>query len=220
MTLLCDIEFGSRLYKTTTENSDTDYKAVYKPSLSSILMGTPQKTKTSSTSKIKNTKNDIDKEAIPLQRFIEHFRAGQSYAIEIVQAVSSHTASGYISDQFLELCMFLSKNIPHDLGKLTKYVLAIYMNNVERYRKYDGLIKLRKLFMSHVSTVKTVGGVVESGLEFGDLNKEFPEEITYGHQKTENSEWQKCLCIFGQEMDYNQPISQAIHDLTTRLLIF
>ena len=57
MDLLFKTKFGSHLYGLDTPNSDTDYKGIYMPTLSQLLLGTwPKSIRTSTgTAHTKNT---------------------------------------------------------------------------------------------------------------------------------------------------------------------
>ena len=93
---------GSRLYGTSTENSDFDYKCVVLPPLDTLLMNT----------KVSNRKEkpvgkqygekmlagEVETEYLPLQVFLDDFYQGQTYALEMVCAILQHRASEQLSD--------------------------------------------------------------------------------------------------------------------------
>lgn len=90
--VICKIRVGSHLYGTNTENSDQDFKGVYLPSKSDMLLGqhltSIPKSIHFDTGKNgeKNTKDDIDCEYYSLQYFIHMLSKGQTCAIEMLFA--------------------------------------------------------------------------------------------------------------------------------------
>lgn len=73
MNIAFECLFGSHLYGTATENSDTDYLGVFIPSREEILLQRcPDviRDNTSDNSR-KNTKDDIDREYYSLQKFVD-----------------------------------------------------------------------------------------------------------------------------------------------------
>lgn len=81
------IEFGSHLYGTNTSSSDHDYKSVYIPSASDILL---QRVKGSLGHKVKrferdkNAPEDTDDEMYSLQRYISLLAEGQTVTIDML----------------------------------------------------------------------------------------------------------------------------------------
>jgi hypothetical protein len=84
------IKFGSHLYGTSTPWSDTDYKSVYLPSASDILLGRVKKTmregRRDKAEGEKNLPTDIDNEAYSLDYFFELLASGQTVAIDMLFA--------------------------------------------------------------------------------------------------------------------------------------
>jgi predicted nucleotidyltransferase len=83
------IEFGSHLYGTNTPNSDHDYKSVYIPHGTDILL---QRVKGSLGHKVKryegdkNSPEDTDDEAYSLQRYLGLLAEGQTVTIDMLFA--------------------------------------------------------------------------------------------------------------------------------------
>lgn len=86
MNIIVKTIFGSDLYGTKTENSDTDYKGVYLPGKKEILLGKFPKAINKSTngSSKKNTKDDEDIEIFSLHEFIKLACEGQTLAIDML----------------------------------------------------------------------------------------------------------------------------------------
>lgn len=89
--LLFLCKFGSHLYGTSTERSDTDYKGVFLPNKEDILCGVKRNHYGSSTGKDKekNTSEDIDMELFSLQYWLELLEKGETVATDILFANSN-----------------------------------------------------------------------------------------------------------------------------------
>lgn len=89
METIVRIEFGSHLYGTNTEQSDHDFKSVFIPDASDILL---QRVKGSLGHKVKrvefdkNTPEDCDDEAYSLQRYLSLLAEGQTVSIDMLFA--------------------------------------------------------------------------------------------------------------------------------------
>lgn len=81
--------FGSHLYGTDTPESDTDYKGIFLPSKSDILLNRVPKSINTMTKKDNNSKNtnqDVDIEIYSLQYFIKLACEGQTVALDMLHA--------------------------------------------------------------------------------------------------------------------------------------
>jgi RNA repair pathway DNA polymerase beta family len=89
LNLVVRIEFGSHLYGTSTPTSDHDYKSIYIPCASDILL---QRVKGSTGHKVKrferekNAPEDTDDEAYSLQRYLTLLAEGQTVTIDMLFA--------------------------------------------------------------------------------------------------------------------------------------
>lgn len=85
--IVVEVEFGSHLYGTNTSSSDSDYKSVYVPCASDILL---QRVKGSLGHKVKrfegdrNSPEDTDDEMYSLQRYLGLLSEGQTVAIDML----------------------------------------------------------------------------------------------------------------------------------------
>ncbi len=89
MTTLVKMYFGSRLYGTATENSDTDYRGVYLPRAQSVLLGRVKHTLTENTktdTTHKNSAQDVDSQVYSLQYFIDLACQGETAALDMLHA--------------------------------------------------------------------------------------------------------------------------------------
>lgn len=88
MKLIMRVQFGSKLYGTSTPESDTDYKGIYIPESRDILLGNVKKNILHNTAsdEVKNTAQDIDEEYFSLQAFLEMAFKGETIAIDMLHA--------------------------------------------------------------------------------------------------------------------------------------
>lgn len=101
--VLFTVQYGSKLYGTSTPTSDTDLKSVYLPELSDMLLGKKlQVHKTRVDAKgvpvpdgSSMPDNGIENEYIPFQTFVSDFVNGQTYAVEVAFAVLKNEPSGF-----------------------------------------------------------------------------------------------------------------------------
>ena len=77
--------FGSKLYGTSTPESDNDYKQVHQATLEEIVLKKSLTNINNSTNtKTRNTKDDIDFESKELRQFILDCLEGQTYAFDMI----------------------------------------------------------------------------------------------------------------------------------------
>jgi len=82
-------KFGSHLYGTQTETSDTDYKSVYLPDAPDILLQRVKGSLGDKKSKVEGEKNspeDTDDESYSLQRYLGLLAEGQTVSIDMLFA--------------------------------------------------------------------------------------------------------------------------------------
>lgn len=122
--LIVKMKFGSHLYGTATENSDTDYKGVYLPEWRQILLQrVPKsqsfKTKNSHEEGVKNDSSDIDEEIYSLHYFLELACQGQTVAIDMLHAPDNMLV--HSSRIWRELRGYRSKFYTKNLSSLVGY---------------------------------------------------------------------------------------------------
>lgn len=93
--LIMQSMFGSKLYGTSTPESDTDIKGIFIPSSRDIIMGKGNQHYSQNTgnNKSKNTAEDFDIEMYSLQNFIALAVKGETIALDMI-----HTPSDMITD--------------------------------------------------------------------------------------------------------------------------
>ncbi len=89
MDVILELKFGSHLYGTSTPKSDLDFKGIYIPSAREIVLGTFNATVQVKRNKAhgeRNTKDDVDREYVSLNRFMELLCEGQTMALDMLFA--------------------------------------------------------------------------------------------------------------------------------------
>lgn len=83
---------GSHLYGTDTENSDTDYKGIFLPTLEDVILQRIPKSIHYNTcdDKSKNSGDDIDIELHSLHHFIKLACEGQTIAVDLLFSTKNH----------------------------------------------------------------------------------------------------------------------------------
>lgn len=127
MYLLVKMKFGSHLYGTATESSDTDYKGIFLPSEREIFLGQIPKSINETTKKtsglgIKNTSEDVDTEIYSLHYFIRLACEGQTVALDMLHAPDNmllHTSE--VWDKIIEnRDKFYTRNLKAFIGYARK----------------------------------------------------------------------------------------------------
>lgn len=101
-------KFGSHLYGTNTEKSDTDIKGVFIPSKDECYLNRIPKSinYNSGESNSKNTSEDVDIEIYSIQYYLKLLQTGDTGALDILHAMSSKSCVEMVDDRW----MFLYEN--------------------------------------------------------------------------------------------------------------
>lgn len=118
MQVLVRMKFGSHLYGTNTENSDTDYKTVFLPSVESLLTCTTKHAFSNSTgnSHSKNTNQDTDDDYYSLHKFIEMAKAGDAVALDMLHCEYPEQTSELWENIRANRYLFYTKNMKSYIG--------------------------------------------------------------------------------------------------------
>jgi hypothetical protein len=147
MTTILKCLFGSHLYGTNTENSDTDYKSVFLPPIEDLILQKNTNTISTSTGNgnSKNSANDVDNEYFSLHKYLKMLLEGQAVAMDMFFAPDSmiieKTEHWDIIRSYKE--HFISRNIKPYIGyayqQASKY--GIKGSRVSASRKFLELLK-------------------------------------------------------------------------------
>lgn len=143
-TTLVKILTGSRLYGTSTEKSDFDYKAICLPTMETLLLNikvTNRKEKPEgSKASDKMLAGETETEYLPLQVFFDDFFNGQTYALEIAFAIAQglHVCEDASKWQNMRCMMqeLIDKFLTNNVKKMVGYAVSqskLYGLKTERY---------------------------------------------------------------------------------------
>jgi len=124
MNKIMEIVFGSKLYGTDSELSDTDIKGIYLPSIDECILGTAKKSVSDSTGDdfSKNSAEDCDYESYSLQYFLQLASKGEMIVIDCIHSEASIKTSPeweYIRANRKD---FYTKNLKGYIGYVRKQV--------------------------------------------------------------------------------------------------
>lgn len=110
---------GSILYGTNSESSDIDYKGVFLPNIKDLILGKYSKciTKSTSSDKERNTKDDVDESYYSLHYFLELLAAGETNCLDIFFANTNKDATVFTSPIWEELTKNADKLITKNINK-------------------------------------------------------------------------------------------------------
>lgn len=103
--LLYLCKFGSHLYGTHSEYSDTDYKGIFLPSKESLLLGEKCKSLhfSSGNNRGKNTIEDVDIDLWSLHYFLELVKKGETNALDLLFSLSNLNCLEHIDERMYRL---------------------------------------------------------------------------------------------------------------------
>ena len=145
MELIVKSKFGSHLYGTDNENSDTDYKGIYLPSKEDCYLNNIKKSINTTTGNCdsKNNTDDIDEEIYSLQYFMKLALSGEMIVIDILHTPDDMLIkSSFIWEQLRKKrSMFYSRYLHGYLGYIkvqtAKYgIKGSRLASMEKFKKY------------------------------------------------------------------------------------
>lgn len=122
---IVEMVFGSHLYGTSSPSSDKDFKGVYVPSITDMMLSRFPKSynqNTKQNSSEKNTSEDTDKEVYSLHYFLELAKKGETVALDMLHAPSSAWLLSTWQWEYLvnRRSMFYTKNLSSLVGYARK----------------------------------------------------------------------------------------------------
>lgn len=152
--------FGSHLYGTSTIDSDMDYKGVFLPNKTDIILSRIPKSyniNTKTDNNAKNTCDDIDTEIFSLHYFIQLALEGQTVAIDMLHANDEHVieSSDIWKKIVSERHKFYTRNLKAFIGyarrQAAKYGIKGSRLNaaqeiIDLLSNFDGNLRLRDIW--------------------------------------------------------------------------
>lgn len=172
---------GSILYGTNSESSDVDYKGVFLPDIKELILGKHSKciTKSTSSDKERNTKDDIDESYYSLHYFLELLAAGETNCLDIFFANTNKSAVIFTSDIWNELTKNADKLITKNINKYLGFCRAQafkYSFKGEKLNNYKAFYKFLTEHMKYKDENGSYITLSEALYATFDLKKENGEE--------------------------------------------
>lgn len=160
---------GSKLYGTHNENSDTDVKFIFKPSLEDCILGVASKNLNMNTSSDKksNSKDDVDCQGWSIQFFLDLLRQGDTNAIDVLYSFSNKECIMYC-DYVYEDSIIKNHNKMYDLSNmrgLLGYIVAMSDRFALRGSRYSNLVKVIEASRKEISKLPQNRGL-DSYIEY------------------------------------------------------
>ncbi len=181
--------FGSHLYGTNTEASDTDYKAIHLPTPKEILLQSVRDTIVFGRYKQdgeRNTSSDVDVESYSLQYYLKLLAEGQTIAIDMLFAPSSYL------QQTSDLWEHIKENRGRLLSTKSTAFVGYCRTQASKYgiksSRVDAAKKASEFFNEAVANHGTTAKVGELAHCFEDLLDDHTnivtKETTQGREET------------------------------------
>lgn len=220
--------YGSRLYGTSDEKSDWDWKTIIKPSIVDLLVGKKivNVFKSTSSDEVKNTSEDTDTELVPIQTFCQHFYEGQTYAIELAFGVLQRdkiAGTELHDDRFLKIVNdLISKFMTSNINAMVGYAY----NQAQLYsEKGDRLDKLHqfKAFLEWLIVRGEVDGEskLAAAMQFPtiafDKWKDLYDKLFYVTESVSAHGTQKCFSCLEKLYPENITFVEAIRRIDVNI---
>ncbi len=159
-TLLYLVQFGSHLYGTNTQHSDTDYKGIFLPDIANLVLEQQCRSITHHTGSDakKNISGDIDIDLWSLQHWFKLLEKGDTNAIDMLFSYTNSNAIIYASP----LCDSIFANPTHyiNLRDNASYVAYAY-HQAKKYGLKGSRLHLLKSIYFYVNSCLQNGHVSE-----------------------------------------------------------
>lgn len=180
--MLTVLTYGSHLYGTNSETSDFDFKSVYLPDLTSLVLCKPANVKRHRfdedgkpvSDSASMPANGYEIEIVPVQKMFKDFFGGQAYAIEMAFAVQQGAFDKHITADggtrwlaFKDFCSsltskYLHKNVNGMVGFALKQTFD-YVRRGERLVMAKNVLNAITLVRAHFSAAKRLDSCVADG---------------------------------------------------------
>jgi len=200
---------GSRLYGTNTPDSDWDFQSVHWATIEELCSSHVKlDINTSTNTKTRNTKDDVDNKSKELRAFIRDILSGQTYAIDLIHTPRTlilETSS--VWDELLTLKHKLTTNkIQAFVGYCTT-MAAKFSDKSEKLIELKAIADQFKKFDS--------GKTIQEALETFDFTEfKYLERITKVHKAGHSEEY---LMMPYASFPLNRKISQTLGPIQMRI---
>lgn len=212
---------GSRLYGTSTEKSDFDYKAVVLPPLDELLLNyrvTNRKEKPEGTKAgDKMQAGETETEYLPLQVFMDDFFSGQTYALEIAFAVKQNLHEVPLDASMSQMRNMMTEMIDRFLTSNVKKMVGYAVSQSQMYglktERYSTLKKAVEILSGHVAyfSADEVLGDADSTL-FALLELKHVKSVMIENARG-GSELAPAIDVVGKKYPYTNKIRTVLDSL-------
>lgn len=224
MNKIIEIKFGSHLYGTNTENSDTDYKGIYLPTAKEICLNSYKKTICTVRPKQvgeRNTKDDVDIEFFSLDQFMKLLCEGQTVALDMLfspdflERKVSEYENIVLGCIYANRNKFLSKNTNAFVG-YTKQQAAKYGVKGFRVHALKLVCDLFDQVTNHIDNSEYKPQIL-CDLDLANIVKEWDSPyIKVVTDMDKNCHHQKFLEVCDKKIPFHLPIKEAYKQCKTR----
>lgn len=207
--------FGSHLYGTNTEKSDTDYMGIYIPSSLAMLTKTDVKQISTTTGKMnsKNDENDVDIKLYSIHSFLNLLKKGETGAIDLLFSMFEDSSTIYENtDNYKYIHDFKSFSkllLSKKLGAFTGYCLGQINKYGIRGKRY---LEAKELYL-HLDEIKFDGECDPEGVPYGKWTvaqwgvEKFlkDNEKEFIHITEPNQNGHKFVSFLGKKYNYSAP---------------
>ena len=203
------LRFGSHLYGTATEKSDTDIKGVFTPRLRDCVLNKIPKSLTSNTksasSAAKNTSKDIDYEKYSIHYFLQLGFKGETVFLDMIHAPKNMLLETSPEWDFLQKNKqkFYTKNLKSYLG-YCRGQAAKYGIKGSRLADAERVLEYLKIY-ANTDTIKLSS--------FWDNLPEGEHIKKYDFEDARNSGDVRCYDVCGKKLMANTPVREAMKSI-------
>jgi hypothetical protein len=209
--------YGSKLYGTSIETSDTDYKVIMLPNLNELLLGNRLAStvaKTNISAHTKNEAEDVDIEYIPLQIFAKHYLSGQAYALEVCNAAF---CTGTIYDnRFLEFCKKLQDNfLTSDLTSMISYSVDQANLYSDKGHRLNVILEVEKVFLKFPPNDKLKDHSLKLKELMLPILKKYPEYFSFDLYEASMGKYMPCLKVNTKTFPYTNSFHIGLQTISS-----
>jgi hypothetical protein len=179
ITVVFITEYGSKLYGTDNENSDTDYKGIFIPRTIDVLLkkDTDNINYSSGDDSAKNSSEDIDIQLFSIYKFFNLLEKGETGTMDLLFSFFSKSVV-YENKSFTKL---IKDNYKSLINKNVKAFLGYSVSMAKKYNirgeRYSELVDFENIFQSFVKEChlnhidKTTLNSITLGSKWNELKK-------------------------------------------------
>ena len=217
-TILFRTKYGSSLYGTATETSDTDWYEVMLPNIDTLILNDRVNITSTSTNNEpgkRNSQQDEDRTTVSVQRFFSDFYAGQSYAIELAFAIDTFHADQQLfecdgshsnpeSSLFAHLVTHMRTHFLND-NIISMLSFAVHQSRLygDRVGRYNACVAFADV-LEHIKTTYPTSSLAEVFAadptylsQFQALQAQYSDSIEVGTYVNGAKGEQQCLKLLG-----------------------